>query len=293
MLGQPKEIRISVPGIPGAGAHTITCYEWGDPAAQHIVLCVHGLTRNGRDFDYLADALGKQGFRVICPDMPGRGKSDWLAGPAGYNYGAYVADIIALLAQLKIDTLDWVGTSMGGIIAMAFAGAQPGRIRSLVLNDIGSVVSAAGLKRIYSYAGVTMDFATRAEAEMAMRNIWAPFGITKEEHWQHLFTYGIRALENGRFGFSYDPAIMAGLQKPEGEVQDMDLWAMFEAVKPIPTLLIRGVNSDLLSHETALAMQAQHADLMIYEVPGAGHAPALMEERDINAVCEFLKNKNA
>jgi pimeloyl-ACP methyl ester carboxylesterase len=286
----PKELSFVVPDISGLEhSRTIAAYEWGEASAPRTVLCLHGLTRNGRDFDFLAQALLAEGLRVISLDMPGRGKSPWLASPAGYNNAAYVADITYILDALKLEQVDWVGTSMGGIIAMMLAAAAPQRIGKLVLNDVGAVISAAGLERIFAYAGTQLLFATRAEAEAAMRNIFAPFGITQEAHWQHMFTHSLIE-RSGRHTLAYDPGIIASLPRPpEGVVQDVVLWPFMAPLLTTPTLLVRGSLSDLLTAETAQAMKAQMPRLTLHEVPGAGHAPSLMDAHDISVIANWLK----
>ena len=288
MVAGPLEITFSLPDTLTGEPRRMVAYQWGDANATRTTICVHGLTRNGRDFDYLAKALADTGRRVICPDMPGRGKSPWLSSPAGYNNAAYVADIIYMITALRASRIEWVGTSMGGIIALMVAASAPGLITSLVLNDLGAVISSVGLARIMAYAGNRLVFATRTEAENAMRNIFAPFGIKKEEHWQHMFTYSLHAELDGTFTLAYDPAIIASLPRPEGPVQDVELWPFMASIMAIPTLLIRGAQSDLLTHETAIAMKQKMPLLSLHEVADAGHAPSLMEERDISVIRGWL-----
>jgi pimeloyl-ACP methyl ester carboxylesterase len=289
MAQNPVEFSVSVANVGEAGgSHAINCYRWNADSASSAlpVLCVHGLTRNGRDFDYLARELS-QTRTVLAPDMPGRGKSEYLKDPLGYSYPAYVADIAALLKQEGITQLDWVGTSMGGIIGMMFAATFPGVIRKLVLNDIGAVVSAAGLKRIMSYAGSKSAFATRADAEAAFRERCAPFGISDEPHWQHMFSHAFAQNEDGTYRFAYDPRIMASL--PGGtDLQDIELWALWPALENLPMLVVRGADSDILTHEAAIAMQTRHTKLALHELPGIGHAPALMAGDQIELITGWL-----
>jgi pimeloyl-ACP methyl ester carboxylesterase len=283
----PELLTFDIPSSPQlfTSSHRLTCYQWGDAHAKDTVMCVHGLTRNGRDFDFLAEALAKD-FRVLAPDMPGRGKSEWLANPAGYSYPAYVADMQYMLAALKLSRVHWIGTSMGGIIGMMMANAIPGLLSSLVLNDVGCVVSAAGLKRIMSYAGIKMQFPSRTEGEATLRKICQPFGIRDERHWQHLFEYSLESAPDGGVRLAYDPNIAAAI--PMAEPVDIHLWGLWPTVIQIPTLLIRGVDSDILSPDTAWAMQAQHPRLTFYEVPEAGHAPALMADAQTHYVRQWL-----
>lgn len=278
---------LDVPFVPEP--HRLNYRRWGDPQAEETVLCLHGLTRNAHDFDFLAEALAAD-YQVIAPDLPGRGDSDWFLSPALYNYQTYLFDMQCLIYALELPRVHWVGTSLGGIVGMMIAGAMPGMMRSLVLNDIGCVVSSAGLKRILSYAGIKMHFDSRAEAESVMRNVCAPFGIREESHWRHLLAHSIRETEDGKAHFIYDPAIATSIPL-EDFVQDINLWALWEPVKAVPTLLIRGESSDILTRETAMAMQAAHPNLALHEVEGAGHAPALMDAGQIAAIKEWLKKQ--
>ena len=264
-------------------AHTISYYKWG--SVGEVVLCVHGLTRLGRDFDILAEQLSEK-YQVICVDMPGRGNSEWLKEPADYNYATYVEDIFFLLDSLNIKAVHWIGTSMGGIIAMTAANLRSGLIRTLVLNDVGCLIPAASLQRILNYAGVQMHFAGRQEAEQHLRLICKPFGITEEAHWQHLFKYILRELQDGAYTLHYDPAIITPLKS--AEIKDVSLWHLWEALKQIPIMLIRGMESDLLLPETAKLMVQQHPRLTLVEIQGAGHAPALMSAHEINTIRRWL-----
>lgn len=268
--------------------HTLACYQWGNPDAKNTIICLHGLTRNARDFDFLAQALASD-CRVLCPDMPGRGKSGKLANPAGYNYTTYVADMQYLLASLRLSRVHWVGTSMGGIIGMMLANAHPGLIQSLTLNDVGCLIPAAGLKRILSYAGVKMQFATRAEAEATLRDICKPFGIHDEKHWQHLFTYSLEDMLGGGVRFAYDANIVMPFAK-DSPVMDVNLWPLWPMMTAVPILLIHGAQSDILTHGTALSMQEQHPNLTLYEVADAGHAPALMADEQITFIKQWMNN---
>jgi len=284
---EPQRLTFTLPtsGQPES-RHRMTCHQWGDPNARRTLLCVHGLTRNGRDFDVLAQAICGE-YRVLCPDMPGRGDSEWLKEPQGYNYPAYAADIFYMLDALNITRLDWLGTSMGGILGMMAANLRPGLIGALALNDIGCIVSAAGLARILAYAGSSPVFHSRAEAEAALRERCAPFGIREEAHWQQLFAHSFQELPDGTLRFACDPAILASLP-PDSGSKDIDLWPLWEKVREIPVLLLRGAQSDLLSHDTALAMQTRHPALTLHEIPETGHAPALMAQEQIEMVKQWL-----
>ncbi len=289
MLRSPQLFSCTSPNFGNAQeSHQLICYEWKaqTPSDLPPVLCVHGLTRNGRDFDYLASELS-QTRNVISLDMPGRGKSDYLNDAAGYSYPAYVADIFALLKSRAIPQVDWVGTSMGGIIAMVFAAQMPGVIRKLVMNDVGMLIPAAGLKRILTYAGSVPSFASRTEAESAFRARTATFGITNEEHWRHLFEYSLIQNADGSWTFAYDPKILPPLDSNIA-VQDVDFWQLWPALEKLPILLLRGAQSDILTHDTALQMKQRGSSLTLRELEGIGHAPALMDDAQISLITEFL-----
>jgi len=313
---EPQLLSFDVPdfGQPES-THRIVCWQWGNADAPRTLICLHGLTRNGRDFDALAQALAND-YRVLCPDMAGRGKSAWLKNPAGYSYPAYVGDMMFLLRSIIPPpvggrlggghslapkpimpppqpspygggSIDWIGTSMGGIVGMMLANAWPGLIRKLVLNDIGALVSAAGLRRIMSYAGAKASYANRAEAEAALRERCATFGIQTEAQWRQFFAHSFMDNSDGTVSVACDPMIAANLPKLE-EVKDVDLWKLWGAVKKIPTLLIRGAESDILTHETALQMKKNHPDMTLQEIPNTGHAPALMDASQVALIRSWL-----
>lgn len=270
--------------------HKLVYYEWGDSHAAETILCLHGLTRNARDFDFLAQALSAH-YRVICVDMPGRGKSGRLADPLQYNYLTYLADIQFLIAALQLKSFHWVGTSMGGILGMMLVNALPGAMRSLVLNDIGCLIPATGLKRILGYAGVKMHFNTMQEAQKALRENMATFGIANEQHWQHIFLHSLVAQTDGTVRMAYDPAIIASFPQTQ-EIVDVNLWGTWEAVAKIPTLLLRGADSDILPADVASQMQALHPRLTRHDIVNTGHAPMLMEYDQIKLVENWLDRTN-
>lgn len=285
MIAQPKTTFFDIPTFGTDKTHKIAVYEWENASATEVVFCVHGLTRNGRDFDVLATALSKK-YRVFSLDVAGRGKSEWHADVSHYNYGDYIADIMQIIARLGISKLHWIGTSMGGIIGMMLANSAPQMFKTLTLNDIGCLIPAVGLKRILTYVGKT-EFATQQEAENELRIRCSPYGIEKEEHWQNLFANSIQKSENGTFRFAYDPAII-GTFPPADKLENINLWALWEKIKTIPTLLVRGEKSDLLTHETAIQMQQSHPNFSLLEVAGAGHAPALMSDEQISTIERFI-----
>jgi pimeloyl-ACP methyl ester carboxylesterase len=275
-------------GLSAKGFHRIHYTEWGDAANPHIVMCVHGLSRTGRDFDFLAQAL-QSDFRVVCPDIVGRGKSDWLQAKEDYGYPQYLADMNALIARVtdgigKSDVY-WVGTSMGGIIGMLIASRRLSPITKLVLNDIGAVIPKAALERLALYIGHAPQFKTFEELEAYVRLVSAPFGPLTDEQWRHLTVHSAKQMEDGSWTTAYDPAI--GIPFRQGPLHDINLWEYFDAI-PCPTLLLRGAQSDLLLEDTALAMTQRGPRPRLVEFEGIGHAPALMAQDQIAVVREFL-----
>ncbi|WP_027854587.1 alpha/beta fold hydrolase [Marinobacterium litorale] len=267
------------------GFHRLRYQEWGSADNERVLICVHGLARNSRDFDDLAIALSRN-YRVICPDLPGRGESDWLVASSDYALPLYVQDMVALIARLGVEKVDWVGTSLGGLIGMALA-ARPGNpIRRLVLNDIGPYVPQAALARIAAYLG-DPRFANAAEVETYLRGLYPAFGDLNDKQWQHLVAHGQRECEDGRLGLHYDPAI-ADNAALVGK-QDLDLWGLWSAVS-CPQLLIQGGASDVLTSEVAQRMNRENSELTLKTLPGLAHAPSLMEADHIALVVEWLRS---
>ena len=281
------------------GGHRMAYWQWGNPEAGHVIVCVHGLSRQGRDFDVLAQALvARSGddLRVVCPDVVGRGKSDWLKEPMSYQIPNYVADMLALLAQVKPTMLDWVGTSMGGLIGMVIGG-QPGLplpvpVRRLVLNDVGPTIQWQALQRIGQYLGNAPRFASLEQAAQAMWVISTSFGPHTPEQWLALSQHMVKPMtdEKGGVAMHYDPAIALPFRTvtPESAAQgEAALWQVFDNIKA-KTLLLRGANSDLLSHETAQAMTERGPKAALMEFEGVGHAPTLIAPDKVQAVADFL-----
>jgi len=281
-VAEPR--RRSVQCASPAGLHRMSYLEWGDPRNRDVLLCVHGLTRNARDFDDLARALCGR-WRVICPDVAGRGDSDRLADPKLYGVPQYVADMVTLVARLDVEALSWLGTSMGGLIGMALA-AQPGTpVQRLVLNDAGPVVSRASLERIATYVGAAPALPSIEQAEAFVRLICAPFGPHSDAQWRKLTDNWMRKTGAG-WEPNYDPLIAEPFRAtmPEG---DLELWPLYDAVR-CPTLVLRGELSDLLSRETTENMRLRGPKARIFEVKGVGHAPTLMHDDQIAVIREFL-----
>ncbi len=265
------------------GFHRVAYVEWAGPPGARTLLCVHGLTRNGRDFDPLAEALSRH-FRVVCPDVAGRGKSEWLSHAEDYSYPLYLSDMAALIARLDVAEIDWLGTSMGGLMGMMLA-AQPGTpIRRLVVNDIGPLIAKEGLDRIATYVGEDPSFADLAELEAYQRRIAASFGALTDAQWHHLAEFGARRKPDGTLGRAYDPRIADAFKTVTG---DIDLWPVWDTIK-CPTLVLRGAQSDLLRATDAAAMTQRGPKAELVEIPDVGHAPALMDPHQIAVVESFL-----
>jgi pimeloyl-ACP methyl ester carboxylesterase len=263
--------------------------EWGDARNRDVVVCVHGLTRNGRDFDELARALCGR-WRVVCPDVAGRGDSDRLADPMLYALPQYVADMVTLIARLDVEALDWVGTSMGGLIGMALAAQAATPVRRLVLNDAGPVVSLASLQRIAAYIGDMRAFPTIEQAEDYVRRICAPFGPHSEAQWRQLTEAWMKKGDDG-WRPNYDPAIAEAYRAAMPD-KDLELWGLYDAIR-CPTLVVRGEQSDLLSRRTADEMARRGPKAAIREIKGVGHAPTLMQPGQIELVRNFLMQGDA
>ncbi len=271
-------------GVSAAGFHRVVYGEWGPISSASTVVCVHGLTRNGRDFDPLAAALAQQDKRIICPDVVGRGRSDWLHRADLYGYPQYVADMTTLIARLDVASVDWVGTSMGGMIGMMMAALPKSPIRRLVLNDVGPFISKAALERIAGYVGDPV-FPDLASLEAAFRQNSEGFGPLSDAEWKLLTEYSVRQRPDGTYGMAYDPEIAKPLT--EVELTDVALWPIWDAVK-CPVLLLRGGRSDVLLAETVEEMRTRGPSMEVVEFPAYGHAPMLMDEAQISVVRDWL-----
>ena len=279
-------------------------WQWGSPVAAHVVVCVHGLSRQGRDFDVLATHLvdaAKGQIRVICPDVVGRGESDWLKDPVGYQIPAYAADMLALLGQLHaqaaVTTLDWVGTSMGGLIGMVICG-QPGlllpvAVNKLVLNDVGPAIEWLSIVRIGTYLGAPIRFDSVQQAADAMWAISAGFGPHTPEEWLQLSRPMLRPVldaPGSKLRLHYDPALATPFKQAtqESTLQgEKTLWQLYDNISA-QTLLLRGADSDLLSRATAQAMTQRGPKAVLVEFAGVGHAPTLVSADQVAAVAGFL-----
>jgi len=269
-------------GLSAGGFHKIAYTDWGHPSNQRVLICAHGLTRNSRDFDDLASSLYDQ-YRVLCFDAAGRGQSGWLANKADYGYPQYMADANAVIARTAAPVVDWVGTSMGGVLGMMLAAMPNSPIRRLIINDVGSIVPKAALARIGAYVGKEMVFADEDALVAAVRAV-SPFGPLSESQWRHVAVSGARRLDGGRWTFNYDPGIAEVFK--DGVAADVDLSAFWNNVK-CPVLLTRGADSDLLLRDNFLAM-CERPNVKGIEFPDVGHAPMFMDAGQIRVVRDFL-----
>lgn len=271
--------------ISPSGLHRMAYTEWGARDNPRVLICVHGLTRNGRDFDRLAEALASH-YRVICPDVVGRGQSGRLRDPAGYGVPQYVADMVTLIARLQIDSVHWLGTSMGGLIGMALAAQEGTPIHRLILNDVGPLITVESLQRIATYVGTDPTWSSPQEAEVYVRAISAPFGALNDAQWEHLTLTSIGQRADGRWGFLYDPRIAEPFCNAFVD-QDIDLWPLYESIR-CPTLVVRGAESDLLTRDTWQRMASCGPQAKLTEIAAVGHAPMFQSSAQIDIVRDFL-----
>lgn len=279
----------SVQCLSPAGLHTMAYKEWGDPRNPKVLVCVHGVTRISDDFDNLARALCDT-YRVVCPDIVGRGRSSWLRDPRHYQLPQYVSDCVTLLARLDAQTVHWFGTSMGGLIGMGLASLPDNPVSRLVLNDVGPVLNRLALARIGDYIGQAVRFGTFDEAARYIREISTSFGPHSEAEWRKMATDVLRQDDEGKWTRHYDLALAAPFKSvTEQDAQQAEalLWAAYDAIK-CPTLLVRGADSDLLTPDTAAAMTRRGPKAQLVELPGVGHAPTFMHEDQIAVAKSFL-----
>lgn len=269
-------------GLSPHGFHRVVWYEWGDVANPRVAICVHGLTRTGRDFDVLGEALSST-HRVLAPDMPGRGRSEWLSAKGDYAFPTYLATLTALIAASGAANVDWIGTSMGGLLGMVMA-AQPGTpVSRLVVNDVGPTLEKEALARIGAYVGLDPTFESEAAFAAYVRSI-SPFGPLSDAQWEHLTRTIGGPRPDGRHGFVYDPGIAVPFRDAPAAP---DLWPVWDAIR-CPTLLLRGARSDLLSPETAQSMTERGPTPRLVQFEDVGHAPTLLVADQVDAVVAFL-----
>lgn len=274
---------------PSGSDRRVAYTEWGDEGNPRVALCVHGLTRNGRDFDALADALSAS-HRVLSVDVAGRGKSDWLRGAEHYRPETYLADLHRLLADLGIATVDWIGTSMGGVLGMRVAGSEDSGerrlVRRLVVNDIGPFLPGAGMAPIAERVGHAPNFADLVEAEAYQKEVCAEWGALTDAQWRHLAEHSVRPASGGGYAYHHDPAIGDAL-RAGGPMADVAFWELWDRIA-CPVLVMRGAKSQILLAETAEEMKGRGPGATVIELPGIGHAPSLMRDDEIAAVVGWI-----
>jgi pimeloyl-ACP methyl ester carboxylesterase len=284
MIAKPhRRSNVAVP-IGGVLKH-MAVHEWGDEKNPRVVICVHGLSRNGRDFDVLADALSRD-CRVLCPDVPGRGESDWLASAEQYVIPVYAQFMSAMLTEFGIQHYDWVGTSMGGLIGMVMAATPGSAMRKFVVNDVGPVIERVALDRIGNYVGRNPIYPSYEALFAAAQPFLSTFGPLTEEDQHHMVGTSVQRRTDGQWEYKMDPkigdAFRATLAAPE-----IDLWPLWAAVKQ-PALILRGAQSDLLSVATLEKMISTHPNAHSVTLANTGHAPALMDTPTVTAIAKFL-----
>ncbi len=293
-MGEPKlkSVQCSSP----AGLHRMAYKEWGDPANPRVLVCVHGVTRVADDFDALAAAMSDR-YRVVCPDVAGRGRSERLRDPNLYVVPQYVADMVTLIARVTANSEDeavhWVGTSMGGLIGMILASFDNSPIRRLVLNDIGPVLDPAAMARIGDYIGQDVRFPSFEAGARFVKDVSSSFGPHSEAEWHKLASDVLVQEPGGEWVRHYDLGLakpFAAITPERAEQDQAALWAAWDAIR-CPTLLLRGELSDLLSRATAEEMTRRGPKPTLAEIPGVGHAPTLMHANQIAIVRDFLSTE--
>ena len=284
----------SVQCLSPAGLHYMAYREWGDPHNPKVLVCVHGLTRVSNDFDALARSLCDS-YRVICPDVVGRGRSDWLKDGRYYTVPQYMADMVTLLARANAETVDWFGTSMGGLIGMGLASLPDTPVRKLLLNDVGPVLNPEAIARIGDYLGRPVRFATFDEAMQYIVAISITFGPHSEEEWRKLAEDVLRQDKDGQWILHYDAGLSVPFKSVTPETAQRDaavLQATYDAIR-CETLVVRGAESDLLSREVAQGMTQRGPKARLVELPGVGHAPTFVHEDQIAIAREFFLGQAA
>lgn len=275
--------------ISPAGLHSMAYKQWGDPRNPNVLVCVHGVTRVSDDFDIMAREFADT-YRVICPDVVGRGRSGRLRDPQYYVIPQYVSDMVTLLARLDAETVDWFGTSMGGLIGMSLAALPENPIRRLILNDIGPTINGPALARIGEYIGQDVRFASFDEAAQYIRAISAPFGPHTDEEWHKLAADVLRQDKDGKWHRHYDLKLAVPFKAMTPEAASLGeamLWAAYDAIR-CSTLLVRGEQSDLLLPQVAQAMTQRGPKARLVEIPGVGHAPTFVHAEQIRIAKDFL-----
>ncbi len=283
-----KTVRCAHPG----GFHDMVYSDWGQASwgqagARRTVVCVHGLTRSGRDFDRLALVLADSGYRVLAPDIVGRGRSGRLGPFGNYEIPQYINDLTCMLAAESVADIDWIGTSMGGLIGMSIAAMDGHPIRRMLINDVGPFVPKEALRRIGEYVGIMWQFDTFEAALDHVKKAYAPFGLTSEEDWRYLAELSLRQDDAGQWVNAYDGRIAEPFRS--ADIGDVDLWSLWDHLS-LPIMVLRGAESDLLTADVAQAMIRRGPKAQLLEVAGCGHAPALMDAGQIGIVRDWLQS---
>lgn len=290
-------------GLSEEGFHRVVYSEWGEfDNTQLPIICVHGLTRNRHDFDDLAKYLSDKGNHVFCPDIVGRGDSDWFKNPLHYTYEQYISDMTGMIARVHKERVNWIGSSMGGLLGMFLASMSNSPIERLVINDIGPQIPAKGIARLAKYAGKEPEFSSILEAKNYFKSVYTGFGNLSDEQWLTLTKNSIREISPGKFAAKLDPgvkimpakskiawrALMHPLKALEGTFFDIDLWPIWHNVS-CPVLVIHGRMSDLLTPPIIEKMQKSHGNIDVVEVDDAGHAPALLDPQQHELIYQWLR----
>lgn len=273
-------------GLSTEGFHRLYYRQWGSPDSEHTLVCVHGLTRISHDFDVIAEYLSK-GFRVVCPDVAGRGNSDWFGNRETYNIAQYCSDINALIAHLRADKIHYLGTSMGGIMGIFMAAMAHTPIQSLILNDIGPDIKRTELQNMGKYVGNAPIFENKKQLTEYFQEIYAgSCALLSEDELRRVLRYSTFKT-NGGYRLHYDPKIGEAFRKNYSSF-NFDLWQYWEEIE-CPVMIIRGSESTFLDAETAEKMREGAEDARYVEIEGAGHTPLLRSEKEIKIVEKFLQ----
>jgi pimeloyl-ACP methyl ester carboxylesterase len=267
-----------------SGKHRIVYQDWGNENNTNVLICVHGLTRNSRDFDYLAQHLSSQ-YRVIAPDIVGRGQSDWLPDPALYTLEQYIHDMGALMTHLKLKQVGWLGTSLGGLIGMTIAASPNSPIKRLILNDIGPVIKKEAIVYLATSLAETPHFKSLDELQKFLKEAYSAMGHMDKDHWEHMVTYDHRITSEGKITRNFDPKITRWVSSMT--TTDLAMWDMWEGIH-CPILIIHGEESIILTPEICQEMLKRNSHASLVTIPGVGHTPSLMPESQIRIVQEWL-----
>jgi len=277
-------------GLSQQGFHRLFYQEWCEKSGAVTLICVHGLTRNSGDFSYLAEQIQNQ-YRVICPDIVGRGKSDWLKDKNAYQFSQYLADISVLIGRLGVNTIDWLGTSMGGLLGIFLASLPNTPIRKLVINDVGPFVPREALIYISKYAGNDLHFETFEDVVAYFKQLYVDWGDIPEKGWLHMASHSSSKLPDGTFSLAYDPGLMESMKKNPDAITDFDIWPVFEKIQ-CPILVLRGINSNVLSNDVAQQMKIRGKNVDVVDFPDIGHAPHLMTDEHVSILRAWLLKSN-